>query len=290
MSEDGSTIRDVINDAIRRLRLAGIEEARQDAWLLMGWVRKQDRAALFADAFEQLSPAHHRRFLDLIERRAQREPTAQILGMKEFWSLDFRIDSNVLCPRPETECLVETALELLAARGRIQDQPLRILDLGTGSGCLLLALLKECPMATGLGIDVSPSALEIARLNGASLGLASRASWLCGYWGASLEGGFDVIVSNPPYIASSAAGDLAPEVRDFEPERALFAGEDGLDAYRSMAPDLRRLVMPDGIVCLEVGFGQASDVSAILADAGLETIDTRRDLAGIDRCLVLRRA
>jgi release factor glutamine methyltransferase len=290
MSEDGATIRDVINDAIRRLRLAGVDEARQDAWLLMGHVREQDRAALLADAFEQLSPEDDRRFRDLVDRRVQREPTAQILGMKEFWSLDFRIDSNVLCPRPETETLVEAAIELLTTRGRIQDQALDILDLGTGSGCLLLALLMECPMATGLGIDVSSSALEIARLNSSSLGLASRANWLCGHWGACLAGGFDVIVSNPPYIATVAADDLAPEVREFEPEGALFAGGDGLDAYRSMAPDLRRLVMPDGIVCLEVGFGQASDVRAILADAGLETIDTRQDLAGIDRCLVLRRA
>jgi len=290
MDNESQSLREAVKNAVRRLVSAGIDEARQDAWILMAHVRGQDRVTLIADALAPLLPAEQERFQALIERRVLREPVAQIIGMKEFWSLNFEISPNVLCPRPETEGLVEAALERLAMRRQLDHPSIRILDLGTGSGCLLLTLLKECSAASGLGVDISAGALAVAKSNGERLGLASRSHWLCSHWGTALEGSFDLIVSNPPYIARRDATSLAPEVRNYEPEEALFAGEDGLDAYRLMAGDIHRLMTPDGIACLEIGFGQASDIEDILARAGLETLERRQDLAGIDRCLVLAHA
>ena len=290
MIEKCPTIGETIKNAAQYLASAGIDEARQDAQILMGHVRGQDRIALIANSRASLTHTELRCFQTLIERRAKREPTAQILGTKEFWSLDFVIDSSVLCPRPETEGLVEAALDGLASQRQGKGSSLRMLDLGTGSGCLLLALLSEYERAFGLGVDVSARALSIAKTNSERLGLAARSHWLCGSWGAALEGCFDLIVSNPPYIARRDADSLAPEVKDYEPEAALFAGDDGLGAYRAMAGDLHRLLAPFGVACLEIGFGQASEVEGILAHAGLETIEKRPDLAGIDRCLVLARS
>jgi release factor glutamine methyltransferase len=201
----------------------------------------------------------------------------------------------VLCPRPDSECLIDAALQevqRLASQngpGHPHKWPGRILDLGTGSGCLLLALLSELPASRGVGVDVSMQALSLARLNGERLCLDQQVRWLCGDWGASLEGRFDLIISNPPYIAEEAADDLAPEVRDFEPAMALFAGKDGLDAYRILADEFNRLLQPDGAACLEIGEGQADTVEALFLQAGFPSIRRRQDLAGIDRCLILKR-
>lgn len=285
--EDVLIIRDVVEQAANRLRAAGVDDARQDAWLLLAHIRKQDRATLLAHVRDALEADDQRAFQRLVDRRARREPLAQIVGRKEFWSLDFRISADVLCPRPDSECLIEAALAEVDKRCRSSERAPRILDLGTGSGCLLLALLSEWSAADGVGVDVSSRALAIARSNGESLDLAGRAQWLCANWGAALRGCFDLIVSNPPYIARNETPRLEPEVRQFEPETALFAGEDGLDAYRSLAGDLRRLLAPDGFACLEVGFDQADSVEALLKDAGLRTTGRRQDLAGIDRCLIV---
>lgn len=282
-------IRDAIRDAVRRLVAAGVEDARQDTWLLMGHVRKQGRAALMADAFMMLPPSELQRFRSLVERRVRREPVAQIIGIKEFWSLDFNIDSHVLCPRPDTECLIEAVLHERASLEKVRPTGRRMLDLGTGSGCLLIVLLKEWPDAFGLGVDVSGRALAVAKANAEKHGVADRAAWLCANWGRALDTQFDLIVSNPPYIAMRDAADLAPEVRDHEPKRALFAGADGLDAYRTMADDVSRLLAPGGLACLEIGMGQADAVATLFENAGLTLIVRRRDLAGIERCLVLTR-
>ncbi len=289
------TVREAIEEAVERLGAGGVEEPRTDAWLLLAHLRSVDRATLLAHGREPLDDDLLTSFQRLVDRRIAREPFAQIVGRKEFWSLDFQISVDVLCPRPDSECLVEAALEEVQLLGpqnepsRKRDWQGRILDLGTGSGCLLLALLSELPAARGIGIDVSMRALSIARLNGERLGLVKRARWICGDWGASLEGSFDLIVSNPPYVTEDDAEDLAPEVRDFEPAMALFAGEDGLDAYRSLRKDLDRLLAPGGAVCLEIGEGQADAVEALFLQAGFRSIRRRRDLAGIDRCLILRR-
>ncbi|MEM7042907.1 MAG: peptide chain release factor N(5)-glutamine methyltransferase, partial [Pseudomonadota bacterium] len=264
--------------------------ARQDAWLLLGHLCQMDRATLLASALDELAPQHRRAFSALVQRRAAREPLAQILGSKEFWSLDFQISKEVLCPRPDSECLIEAALSRLKEGRNAQSWGGRILDMGTGSGCLLLALLSELPAASGLGLDISKRALSMARSNSQRLGLNRRAAWLCADWARALDGTFDLIISNPPYIKAGERNALAPEVKDFEPATALFAGDDGLEAYRAMAGDLRRLLARGGFVCLEIGLGQADAVSAILRQHRLETVDQKRDLAGIDRCLIAEHA
>ncbi len=265
-----------------RLRTAGIEAARSEAWLLMAAATGRPRGALMAGALEGLSAAEEERLEAMVRRRAAREPMAYILGEKEFWSLPFAVGPAVLIPRPESETVVEAALGQVAAR----DADLRILDLGTGSGCLLLALLSELPRASGLGVDLSRAALKVAEGNAQRLGLAGRARFVQADWGAGLAGGFELIVGNPPYVALGDLAGLAPEVREFEPEQALAAGPDGLAAYRALAPHGARLLAPGGSLCLEIGQGQAAAVAGILAAHGLTVIARRRDLAGIERCLI----
>jgi release factor glutamine methyltransferase len=266
------------------LAAAGIDDARSEAWLLLSAATGCSRAALVAGAVDGLSPAEEECLATLAARRLRREPMAYILGSREFWSLPFQVGPAVLVPRPESETVVEAALAEIADRGA----PLRILDLGTGSGCLLLALLSELPRARGLGIDRSAAALAIAGTNAERLGLAARTAFREGEWGRDLAGPFDLIVSNPPYVARADAASLAPEVLAFEPEDALFAGADGLCAYHALAPDCARLLAEDGVACLEIGQGQAAAVEAIMRRHGLRLVASRPDLAGIERCLILR--
>jgi release factor glutamine methyltransferase len=273
-------------DLAAQLQAVGIEDARSEAWLLLAAATGRSRAELIAGPGEGLSPAEEQRLAALAGRRLRREPMAYILGAREFWSLPFQVSPAVLVPRPETETVVEAALAEIADRAA----RLCILDLGTGSGCLLLALLSELPHASGLGIDRSAAALAIARVNAGRLGLAERASLRAGDWGAGLAGPFDLIVSNPPYVACTEAAGLAPEVRDFEPMEALLAGADGLDAYRALAPGCARLLAEDGLVCLEIGQGQGPAVTEIARRYGLRLVASRPDLAGIERCLIFRRA
>jgi release factor glutamine methyltransferase len=201
-----------------------------------------------------------------------------VLGHREFWSLDFVVTEATLNPRPDSETLVE---EVLAAR---RDRPpARILDLGTGTGCLLLSLLKEWPGAWGMGVDRSEAAARVARLNAVRLGLESRSAVVVGDWADALDGTFDVVVANPPYIPDREIAGLAPEVARFEPRGALSGGPDGLDAYRSIARMLPRLLADGGIVALEVGAGQAPDVARLLAAGGLSDVRTARDLGSVER-------
>ena len=271
-------------DLAEKLAAAGIEDARSEAWLLLSVATGRSRAELIAGTPLPLSPAEAARLEALAARRLAREPMAYILGEREFWSLSFHVGPAVLVPRPESETVVEAALENIADR----TASLRIMDLGTGSGCLLLALLSELPRASGLGIDCSAEALAIAASNALRLGLAGRAAFRKSDWGRDLAGPFDVIVGNPPYVARTDAESLAPEVRTFEPEEALFAGPDGLCAYHSLAPNCARLLAEDGICCLEIGQGQRACVEAIMRRHGLQLIASRPDLAGIERCLVFQ--
>jgi len=267
-----------------RLAEAGIESARIDARLLLEAVTGRERADLIARPRLTLTFEQEERLEQLVRRRLAREPMAYILGEKEFWSLPFVVGPAVLVPRPETETVVEAALELVHGHA-----PLRILDLGTGSGCLLLALLSELPKAGGLGTDISEPALAMAQENAKRLGLAGRAEFRRAEWGRGIEGRFDLVVANPPYVAEPDWPALPGEVRDHEPRGALCAGTDGLDAYRAIAPQLARLLAPDGSACLELGQGQAGAVEAIMRAQGLDIAGGRRDLAGIVRCLVVRR-
>jgi release factor glutamine methyltransferase len=278
------TARDAVARAAAELAEAGIEDARAEAWLLLAAATGRARAALIAGAPDRLGPAQQARLDELVRRRGAREPLAYILGEKEFWSLPFQVGPAVLIPRPESETVVEAVLGQVVDRAR----PLRLLDLGVGSGCLLLALLSELPNATGLGIDHSGAALALARRNAERLGLMARADFRPGHWGERLKERFDVIVSNPPYVAERDWAQLQPEIRLFEPRAALVAGPDGLAAYRALAPHGARLLAPDGLCALEIGFDQGDAVAALLAAHGLIVIERRRDLAGIERCLVAR--
>lgn len=268
-----------------RLADAGIEDARSEAWLLAAAATRAERPALIAGAIATLSAEQETRLESLVRRRERREPIAYILGEKEFWSLRFEVDPAVLIPRPETETVVEAALAQLPRC----TAALRILDLGTGSGCLLLALLSELPRAVGLGVDHSPAALAVAQGNAERLGLGPRAEFRQGRWGEGLQGRFDLVVSNPPYVTEAEWDRLQPEIRCFEPKAALVAGADGLAAYRELAPDCARLLAPDGALALEIGFDQGDAVASILERHGLHVTRRYRDLAGIERCVIASR-
>ncbi|HET8726651.1 MAG TPA: peptide chain release factor N(5)-glutamine methyltransferase [Alphaproteobacteria bacterium] len=265
--------------AVKALSQAGIEDARTDARLLIQHALGLDRSRMLAERDRTVTAAERERVERLVARRLAREPVSRILGMREFWSLEFVLSPATLDPRPDTETVVEAALALVPDRRG----PLRLLDLGTGTGCLLLALLSELPNAVGIGVDRDAEAAATARCNAVRLGLSGRAAFAIGDWGTALGGGFDLVVSNPPYIAEHEMSGLAPEVVRFDPTAALVAGPDGLAAYRAIAADLHRLMAPGGRVVLEVGRGQASAVTDLLARSGVVDLGVRLDLAGIPR-------
>jgi len=235
-----------------------------------------ERTTLLLSHLDDPAPAG---FTPLLTRRAAGEPVAYILGRRAFWSIELEVGPGVLVPRPDSETLLEAAVTHF--RGRA---PATILDLGTGPGTLLLAALAEWPQARGLGVDASETALGYARRNADRLGLADRAELRSGDWGEGLEGSFDLILCNPPYVESAA--DLPRDVRDWEPADALFAGEDGLADYRRLAPQIPPLLAADGIACIEVGAGQAGAVAALFEAQGL-TATAHPDLGGHLRCLAV---
>ncbi len=285
-SETGATVAAALAEAARRLAGAGVEEPRREATVLLGHVLGLDRAALFARPDRPLAPREAAAFAAAVARRCRREPSAYVTGAREFWSLDFRVTPATLIPRPDSETLVAAALDTVADRAAT----LEILDLGTGSGCLLAALLVELPRARGLGVDIDPRAAAVAAGNLRRLGLGARARVAVGDWGAALAGRFDLVVCNPPYVPAGEIDGLAPEVAAFEPRRALAGGDDGLAAYRRLAPEIARLLAPGGAAVVEIGAGQAAAVGAIFAASRLAVAARRRDLARIERCLVLRHA
>jgi len=261
---------DALSAAALVLERAGIENPLREARLLL-----------------ELAQGDPTRFADYLARRASREPYSRIHGRREFWSLDLALSPDTLDPRPDSETLIEAALEFLADR---RNEALRAVDFGAGSGALLLALLAEFPRATGIGIDRLPGAVTAARLNAETLGLAARSRFVLGDWSEKNLGRADVILANPPYIPSSEIDSLQPEVTRFDPRAALDGGDDGLESYRALAPVVSWTLGPGGFAFLELGQGQARPVAAIMERAGLKAAGLRPDLARIERCLVLRQA
>jgi release factor glutamine methyltransferase len=270
------------------LRAAAVESAELDARLLVGAVLDLDLTGLIAAATRRLTGDETALLDDFARRRAAGEPIARIIGVKEFWGLPLSLTSATLVPRPDTETVVEAALEILRVEYD-RDRSLRIADIGTGSGAILLALLSEWPNAWGVGTDISEAALRTARANARQLGFAPRAAFVACDYTAALSGAFDLIVSNPPYIRSGDINALAAEVRDHDPRRALDGGADGLDAYRLIAPQAARLLAPGGTLVLEVGHDQSRDVAQLLTIAGLNLAgEPKADLAGIRRAVTGR--
>ena len=273
-----------IDEAAKRLAAAGIEDARREARLLLAAATGWEAAAIVAHPERELDQGQANSLAELLRRRAAREPLSRIQGWREFWSLRFALGPDTLDPRPDSETLIEAALTLTD-----RNRALSVLDLGTGSGCLLLALLSEVPKARGLGIDLSQGAIAVAEANARALGLAERARFRRGNWGAGLAEQFDLVLCNPPYIPGGDIGGLAPEVARFDPLLALAGGSDGLDSYRRLSDELPRLLLPSGSAIVEIGAGQEVAVAAILAAGGLVPQGSRADLAGTVRCLILQR-
>lgn len=284
--EGGPTVRDLRRRLAAALAAAGMDTPELDARLLAAAALGCAPAELITrDAHAVPAPAGAVAGA-FLARRLAGEPVARILGRREFWSLDLSLSPDTLVPRPDTETVVEAALAACPDRAA----PLRILDLGTGSGAILAALLAERPAACGVGVDRAEGAARTARDNLAQTGVGSRAGVVVGDWGAALGCRFDLVVSNPPYIPRGALAGLAPEVRRFDPVLALDGGDDGLDAYRAIAAALPRLLVPGGVAVLELGAGQEADVAGLLRAAGLEVpAAARRDLGGIGRALIARR-
>ena len=271
------------------LRQAGIESPDVDARLLIGHALGLDRTALMTNGDRALREDDIAAIDALAARRLQHEPVARILGRKEFWSLSLDVSSAVLVPRPDTETVVEAALDFVVRGGKdlksLRMERLRILDIGTGSGALLLALLTELTNATGIATDISPAAIKVARANAERLGLAKRCGFIVCNIADGVTGPFDLIVSNPPYIAHAEIATLEPEVRDYDPALALDGGKDGLDAYRAIAAQAPALLASGGRLIVELGAGQERAVSALFTKSGLTVKAARLDLAGIPRAL-----
>jgi release factor glutamine methyltransferase len=258
-----------------QLKAAGIEEPRREARLILAAALDTNSAGLMArDTVDEGA------YESLVARRAAREPLAYITGHKEFWGLEFAVSPATLIPRADTETLVEAVLE-----SRLH--PRTVLDLGAGTGCLLLAVLHEMPEAFGVGVDINPEATALAQRNAQALGLSNRAAFLAGSWAEALEAQFDLILSNPPYIEQADLAGLMPEVTAYEPAAALDGGADGLTAYRAIIAALPRNLAPNGLAVLELGAGQAKSVTALAAASGFAAT-LRQDLAGIERALLLK--
>ncbi len=264
-----------------QLRAAGVTSPVFDARLLVEAAFGVARLDILTDPHRAVDAAALARLDGLAARRVAREPLAYILGRTEFWSLPFAVSDAVLTPRPDTETVVHAAVAALP-----EDIPVRVLDLGAGSGVILLSILHVRPLAEGIGVDASEAALDIARANATALGLDARVRFVKGDWGAGIEGAFDLVVSNPPYIASAEIETLEPEVAIHEPRLALDGGPDGLDAYRRLMPDVARLLRPGGRFALEIGQGQGDDVIAIARAAGLVPEAVRPDLTGVGRVVI----
>lgn len=274
--------------AAERLAAAGVDSARVDARVLFAHVLGVSSSELLmnsTDVDRRLSADVLERFDAAIARRAKREPVAYITGQKDFWNLTFDVGPGVLVPRPETELMIEWAQH----RFRDHDAVLNALDLGTGSGCILLTFLSIYPKAQGLGVDISDEALSWARRNAHKIGVESRTMFLKNRWAEGITGSFDVIFANPPYIDDTDMAQLAPEVGGHEPHGALHGGADGLDAYRELAPQIAARLNPGGSALVEVGLGQAAAVESLFVARGMDARQTARDLAGIPRNLVFQR-
>jgi release factor glutamine methyltransferase len=275
------TLREAIHAVTRTLTQAGVETPARDARLLVAHAARIPPDRLTLHEGEALLPDAVARLAGAVTRRAARQPLSQITGQRLFWGRAFRVTPDTLDPRPDTETLVALALR----------EPFHhVLDLGTGTGCILLSCLADCPAAHGIGTDLSPAALAVAKGNAADLGLTARATFQLSDWFSTVEGQFDLIVANPPYIPAAEMPHLAPEVRDHEPHLALTPGGDGLDAYRIIAYAAPAHLPPGGRILMEIGPTQGQAVTAMLGDAGLTDIRIHPDLDGRDRVVAARKA
>jgi len=278
----------VLEQATQRLAMAGVDQPRRDARLLVSELLNITMATMIAYPETALS-AEHAAIVDVaISRRVKREPVSRILGQREFFGLPFVLGEGTLDPRPDSEVIVESVLVCLKG-----EQAPSILDLGTGTGCLLLSALSEIDDATGVGVDISPNAVGVAQKNAHELGLADRAQfiqqdWMESDWVDVLPSAFDLVISNPPYIPEADIARLEPEVTHYDPIKALEGGVDGLDPYRHLIPCLRSLLKPGGHAVFEVGKGQSCDVAQLFEVSGFDVLAKPLDLGGIERCIVAR--
>lgn len=281
-------IADLLSDGMKALKAAGIEAPAREARLLLGITAQITPTIMIGFPERSVDLAAAEKYRAFLARRVAREPISHLLGVREFWSRPFIVSRDVLDPRPDSEALIQAVLDELHDRHR----DYRVLDLGTGSGCLLLTLLAELPAARGWAVDLSPAAMNIAERNAASLGLTARVAWREGAWDAALASDdpakFDIIVSNPPYIRSGDIAGLEPEVARYEPQLALDGGADGLDAYRALAPIIARRLVLGGVAALEIGLGQGGSVRQLMLAEGLEDAGSAMDLAQRERCLLFR--
>lgn len=287
MSAGAVTVAHAFRDVASRLRRAGFATPELDARLLVSAAAGLAHEQFVAEPGRPLQPGDVSRLDAYAARRLRHEPVSRIRGVREFWGREFGLGPETLDPRPETETVIEAVLEL------VDTPPAAILDLGTGSGALLVSLLKEFPEAHGVGVDLSPGALVTARANARRHGVAERCAFVCGSWLDAVGGTYDVVVANPPYIPSQEIAALAPEVAGYDPAAALDGGADGLDAYRVIVPGLARVLRPGGWVVLEVGAGQSDAVAMLLTGIGLardaEYLRRFHDLAGIERITAAQR-
>lgn len=269
-------VSELLYEAAAYLKKHRVSSAQLDARLLLQHVLKKPKEYLVREPNHPCSREQIADYEQLLKRRAQHEPVSKIMGVKEFWGLPFMTTKDVLDPRPDSETLIE------AVREEFPDthQPYHILDLGVGSGCLLLSLLHDYPNATGIGVDISQAALDVARQNV----MDTRAQFVKSSWGQDITGYFDIIVANPPYIPSQVISTLELEVKHFDPMLALDGGQDGLGCYRILAPEVARLLTPNGRLFIEIGQDQEKDVESILGDYGLKALSWNKDLQGIIRC------
>lgn len=277
------TLQDTLRHAVLTLQQAKIETASLDARILLQHVLHLSREQLLLAMDDVLGPEQEEAFYALLERRAKRQPVAQLIGKREFWGMEFKVTSDTLDPRPDSETLIEAVL----GQCRDRRKHYKILDLGTGTGCLLLSLLNELTNATAIGVDISEAALAVAKENTIAFGMQSRVAFLASHWCEKVMGTFDIIVANPPYIPSKSIALLAPEVAQYEPGLALDGGEDGLDCYRKIVPTLPRIMADEGIAALEIGIGQQTAVAELAIKAGIQVHAMRRDLSGTVRCVTV---
>ncbi|MFC1460667.1 peptide chain release factor N(5)-glutamine methyltransferase [Microvirga arabica] len=270
----------------RTLTEAGFETAALDARLLLLEALGISATELITEPDVPLKPEQVEALAAFVQRRLNHEPVARIVGEREFWGLPFRLSPETLVPRPDTETLVETALALLPDR----QAPLKVVDFGTGSGCILVALLHELPNATGLGVDLSFGALVTARANAIGNRVDSRCHFALSRWADAVSGPFDLVVSNPPYIASGVIPTLDQEVREHDPRLALDGGPDGLEPYRILLGEAERLLAPGGLLAVETGYDQAEDLRSLAGLHGLEVVRIAHDLSGNPRCVAMKRS
>lgn len=274
---------EVLKIAIAKFKAAGVVQPINDARILLGHSLNKPNERFYGKEEEIIQSEYLDDFSSKILRRCRREPVSKIIGVKEFWSLELLVSPYVLDPRPDSETLIEAARKQFPDKNRI----LNILDLGTGSGCLLLAALQEWPYSYGLGIDIDSRCIEIAKVNAKRNELNGRAKFQTGNWASSLDEKFDIILCNPPYIPANKIAKLDEEVRLYEPKIALNGGQTGLDCYVELAAQFSNLLSADGLIFLEIGFGQKKQILGIMKSNSLELIKIEKDLAQIDRCLIL---